>query len=170
MAQALGRVVDSSALDACGEARGRHAIEIPVAWIGAEISVSIPARVVCARCDGGGCDGCNRRGGYRLEGDDQTRTIRVQLPHVMTGTIVLRLVRPFGDTKRSLAQLHLETRVGSGASSGVVLCTLPTREIAPSTQPSPSTSLPTAANMRHVPWVVAATFVLGILAALATMR
>ena len=86
----------------------------------------------------------------------------------MTGTIVLRLVRPFGDAEGSLAQLHLETSVGSAASSGVVLCAL--------ASPEPSVSLQRervpvpVSKSRHVTWVVAAFFALGILAAVATMR
>src|SRR5689334_18406197 len=111
MAQALGRVVDSSALDTCAEPRGRHAIEIPPAWIGAEILVAVPSRVICARCDGGGCDGCNRRGGHRINGDEEARSVRVKLPRVMDGGVVLRIVRPFGPTDGAIAQLHLETRI-----------------------------------------------------------
>lgn len=166
MAQALGRVVDSSALDACAEPRGRHAIEIPVAWVGAEILVEIPARISCARCDGGGCDGCNRRGGHRIEGDEQDRSVRVKLPHAMDGTVVLRLVRPFGDEDASIAQLHLEARVGSEASTGVILCALARSDVSAPHAPMAATLAPS----RRVGLVVAAAFVLGILVALSTMR
>jgi hypothetical protein len=165
MAQALGRVVDSSALDTCAEPRGRHAIEIPEAWIGAEILVSIPSRIVCARCDGGGCDGCSRRGGHRIQGDEHARSVRVKLPHAMDHAIVLRLVRPFGHTDGSIAQLHLETRIGPDASAGVALCVLAARDVAPPlarTYPTP--------NARHAAWLIAAVLALGIVMALTTMR
>ena len=165
MAQALGRVVDTSALDECAEPRGKHAIEIPVAWIGAEILVAVPPRIVCARCDGGGCDGCRRRGGHRIDGDEQARAIRVKLPLVMDGVVVLRLVRPFGHADGSIAQLHLETRVGRDASTGVLLCALATC--------NPVSSLERtygAKGSRHVAWVIATAIVIGVLAALSTMR
>jgi hypothetical protein len=172
MAQALGRVVNPSALDECSEPRGRHAIEIPAEWIGAEILVAVPARVVCARCDGGGCDGCHRRGGHRLEGDEDARAVRVQLPRAIHEVVVLRLVYPFGDVEGSIRQLHLEARVGLRASSGVVLCALATREPAPGVDPKASTSpmAPGSSESRHVALVVALVFALGILTALATMR
>lgn len=165
MAQALGRVVDSSALDACGEPRGKHAIEIPIEWVGADILVAVPARIVCARCDGGGCDGCRRSGGHRIDGDEQARAIRVKLPIVMNGAVVLRLVKPFGYAEGCLAQLHLETRVGHGASTGVVLCALATREPASSLERTYG-----AKGSRHVAWIVAAVVTLGLLVVLATMR
>lgn len=166
MAQALGRVVNVAALDECSEPRGRHAIEIPVAWIGAEILVAVPARIVCARCEGGGCDGCNRRGGYRVEGDEQARAVRVQLPLVMQETVVIRVVHPFGAAEGAIRQLHLEARVGEQASAGVVLCALAQRSPTPVRDPVPA-ALPSS---RHAGVVVAALLALGILVALATMR
>lgn len=165
MAQALGRVVDSSALDACAEPRGRHAIEIPVEWIGAEVLVAVPARIVCARCDGGGCDGCRKRGGHRIEGDEEARALRIRLPRTMDGVVVLRLVRPFGHAEGAIAQLHLETRIGAGASAGVVLCALATRE--PVTSHANPMRAPTS---RNIAWIVAAAFAIGILVAVALMR
>lgn len=167
MAQALGRVVNVAALDECSEPRGRHAIEIPVEWIGAEILVAVPARIVCARCDGGGCDGCHRRGGYRVEGDEEARAVRVQLPLVMKETVVLRVVHPFGATEGSIRQLHLEARVGEQASAGVVLCALAARSPEPMRAPVPAAAMPMS---RPVGLVVAALFAVGILVALATMR
>ncbi len=165
MAQALGRVVDTSALEACGEPRGKHAIEIPIEWIGADIVVAVPARIVCARCDGGGCDGCRRSGGHRIDGDEQARAIRVRLPLAMNGAVVLRFVRPFGYTDGSIAQLHLETRVGHGASTGVVLCALATRNPAPSLERTYG-----AKGSRRVAWVLAVVVTLGFLVAVAAMR
>jgi hypothetical protein len=166
MAQALGQVVDSVALDACAEPRGKHAIEIPADWIGAEIIVAVPARIVCARCAGGGCDGCRQRGGHRIEGDEEARAVRVKLPLEMNGAVVLRLVRPFGYAEGTIAQLHLETRIGVGASTGVELCALAIRDPVPGIE----TTTYAAKGSRHVALVVAAFFVLGVLAALSTMR
>jgi hypothetical protein len=165
MAQALGRVVDSSALDTCGRSRGRHTIEVPQAWIGAEILVAIPSRVVCARCDGGGCDGCGRRGGHRIEGDASARSLRVRLPRAIDSVVVLRIARPFGDADGAIAQLHLETRIGSGASAGVVLCVL-----APAETPHPLTQPHRSKGFRHVAWVIAVIAAAGIITYLSTMR
>lgn len=165
MAQALGRVLDSSALDACAEPRGKHAIEIPIEWVGADILVAVPARIVCARCDGGGCDGCRRSGGHRIDGDEQARAIRVTLPLVMNGAVVLRVVRPFGHADGCIAQLHLETRVGHGASTGVVLCALATRHAASSIEKTYGVK-----RSRHVAWILAVVVTLGFLVAVATMR
>ena len=168
MAQALGRVVNIAALDECSEPRGRHAIEVPVEWVGAEILVAVPGRLVCARCDGGGCDGCQRRGGFRVDGDEQARAVRVQLPLVMQETIVLRIVHPFGAAEGSIRQLHLEARVGLQASVGVELCALAQRTPTPLRDPDPGPRpRPTS---RHTGLVVAALFALGILVAVATMR
>lgn len=165
MAQALGRVVNSSALDACGRSRGRHTIEVPKAWVGAEIMVAIPSRVVCARCDGGGCDGCGRRGGHRIEGDVSARSLRVKLPHSIDNAVVLRLVKPFGDADGAIAQLHLEARIGPGASSGVVLCVRAPHKAKPSiTQTHGSKS------SRHLAWLIAAIAALGIVTLFLAMR
>ena len=165
MAQALGRVVDRSALDGCGRSRGRHTIEIPAAWVGAEIMVAIPSRVPCARCDGGGCDGCDRRGGYRIEGDASARSLRVRLPHSMDTAVVLRLVRPFGDSDGAISQLHLETRIGRGASAGVVLLCVHARDAAASIAQTCERK-----RSHRAPWVIAAVALVGIAVLLLAMR
>ena len=63
----LGRVVDPGALDLSAGPRARLSVEVPEAWLaeGADVAVTAPARLVCARCDGGGCDGCARSGALR---------------------------------------------------------------------------------------------------------
>lgn len=171
MAQALGRVVDTSALDSCAEPRGRHAIVVPVEWVGAEILIAVPTRIVCARCDGGGCDGCRRRGGHRIDGDAEARAIRVRLPRSMEGVVVLRIVRPFGHAEGAIAQLHVEARVGPGASGGVVLCALATPDPAPPVaRAAPRVAPRVASPSNHVSWAVAAFFAVGILVAVAMMR
>ncbi|MDI1429207.1 hypothetical protein [Polyangium sorediatum] len=122
MGEALSRVLDPAALDACDKPRGRHVIEVPRGWAGAVVEVVIPARVTCARCDGGGCDGCGRRGGHRVPGDPTARLVRVRLPSEMEGGVVLRILRPFGEEGVGIAQLHLEARAGAAASAGVTWC------------------------------------------------
>jgi hypothetical protein len=116
MGEELGRVLDPAALEACSKPRGRLAIEVPAAWAGGEIEIALPARVTCARCDGGGCDGCARRGGHRLEGDAAERTVRVRLPQSLDGGVVIRLVSPLGADEEGLAQLLLEARLGAASA------------------------------------------------------
>ncbi len=166
MAQALGRVVDSAALDACSHPRGKHVIEVPAAWLGGEILVAFPVRIICARCDGGGCDGCHRRGGHRIEGDADARSVRVSLPHSMEGTVVLRLVRPFGN-EATMTQLHLETRIGLSASAGVELHAMPAP---PQEAIAASDRSYALKGLRNVAWAIALIAALGIVTLLATMR
>ncbi|UQA63748.1 hypothetical protein E8A73_021360 [Polyangium aurulentum] len=124
MGEQLARIVDLEALESSAGPRGRHAIEVPSGWEGSEIDVAVPTRVACARCDGGGCDACGRRGGHRIPGDITARTLRVRLPQTLGDGVVLRFVDPFhaladvGDGA-PLAQLLLEMRRGSAASAGV---------------------------------------------------
>lgn len=138
MGEQLARIVDLEALDSSVGARARHAIEVPAGWEGAEIEVAVPARVTCARCDGGGCDACGRRGGYRLPGDGAARTVRLRLPQTLgDGGVVLRVVDPFhalldAEDGARLEQLWLETRRGAAASAGVtriVVTIVPSRPL-----------------------------------------
>ncbi|WP_438015258.1 hypothetical protein WMF18_30845 [Sorangium sp. So ce315] len=125
----LGQLVDREDLDASGGPRGRLSIAVPAAWTrgGADIEFAVPARVSCARCDGGGCDGCARSGAHRAPAELAARTLRLRLPADLTGGATFRLVRPFGE-HAPLDQLLVEVRADSEASPGV-------RRIAP---PPPS--------------------------------
>ncbi|MRG95353.1 hypothetical protein [Polyangium spumosum] len=134
MGEALSRVLDPTALDACDKPRGRLVIEVPRGWAGAVIEVVIPKRVTCARCDGGGCDGCGRRGGHRVPGEDEERLVRVRLPAAFEGGVVLRILRPFGEDGAGIAQLLIEARAGEAASVGVTWCE-PAAPEAPSREP-----------------------------------
>lgn len=118
---ALGRVLDPGALDADEGPRGRLSIELPVAWLegGVEVDVEVPLRLTCARCDGGGCDGCGKSGALRLA-DLPSRTVRVALPRGAGEGVALRLARPLGD-EAGLDQLLLEIRPGPVASEGCAI-------------------------------------------------
>jgi hypothetical protein len=115
----LGRVVDPAALDQADGARGRLQIEVPPDWLAGpcEIDVVVPLRVTCARCDGGGCDGCGRSGAVHAPRDGAARTVRVALPEGGDG-VALRLAHPFGP-EGGIAQLILEIRRGARPSPGV---------------------------------------------------
>lgn len=120
MKPALGRVLDPDALDACGGPRARLRVAIPTAWAeaGATISFGAPARLACARCDGGGCDGCGRSGVLRAPEDASLRTLTVTVPPGRSGPFVLRMSAPFG-AGASVEQLLVEIVPGDEPSAGV---------------------------------------------------
>ena len=63
----LGRLLDPDALDAkVKEPRGRVSIVVPSAWLreGARLSLTLPQKLRCDLCDGGGCDPCARSGAF----------------------------------------------------------------------------------------------------------
>jgi hypothetical protein len=121
--RALGRVLDPSALDACPGPRARLSIEVPASWLaeGAELRVTAPARLVCARCDGGGCDACARAGALRSPAEAADRVVRARLPSALGGdppAIALRIPDPFGP-EHEIAQLVLEVRSAARPSACV---------------------------------------------------
>lgn len=105
----LARILDPSELDAVDGPHGKMSLVLSASELGAPIAVVVPSRLVCGRCDGGGCDGCGRSGAVRLELDEEQRTTHVALPKDARDVRV-RLVRPLGDDA-GLAQLTLEVRV-----------------------------------------------------------
>ncbi|HZF49589.1 MAG TPA: hypothetical protein VE093_13110 [Polyangiaceae bacterium] len=117
----LGQVIDPEALDASAGARGRLRVEVPAAWMneGSAIEVAVPARILCDRCDGGGCDGCGRSGALRAPDDPRGRAVRLQVPAGSGGGVAVRIVRPFGD-EAAIEQLIVEVRAGASPSPGVV--------------------------------------------------
>ena len=128
----LGQVVDPEALDRSTGPRGRVKIEVPpgVMASGGEVLVPIAARVACARCDGGGCDGCGRSGALRAPEDAEARVVRITLPEG-GGAGVLRLVHPFGDDA-AIEQLWVEITEAAEPTAGLVL--LPPAPLASATR------------------------------------
>lgn len=45
-----------------------HTIEVPMEWLeeGASVSIVLPRLLSCARCEGGGCDVCGRKGAFEI--------------------------------------------------------------------------------------------------------
>jgi hypothetical protein len=72
-----------------------HRIEVPEAWFeeGAHLEIELPQRLVCARCEGGGCDACGRAGAITLYAQDEDPlVVRVGLPKAPPGgAVVLRI-------------------------------------------------------------------------------
>jgi hypothetical protein len=154
----LGQVVDRGVLDASTGSRGRVRLAIPERWArdGGDIELTVPVRVTCARCDGGGCDGCERSGAHRTPAEPAGRTLRLRLPRDPGCTVTLRLVRPFGD-QAPLDQLLVEIDVSAGdASPGITRI-----------EPPPAPPLARPARLRAplvVALLVAAAAVIGLLA------
>jgi len=121
----LGRVLSPEALDAAEGGRARLAIEVPGDWLTdpCELIVVVPRRLACARCDGGGCDGCDRSGALRAPEDDDARTVCLRLDQLAAG-VAIRVATPFAP-ETQIAQLIVEIRTGARPSPGV------TRRVAP---------------------------------------
>jgi hypothetical protein len=121
MAEELGRLLDPKALDVAEGARARLAIEVPSDWLAVAVRVRVvaPRKLSCARCDGGGCDGCGRSGIVNAPDDPSARALEASLPRRTTGGgFALRLVEPFG-ASAGITQLFLEVRVSERASANV---------------------------------------------------
>ncbi|AUX46204.1 hypothetical protein SOCE26_077090 [Sorangium cellulosum] len=157
----LGQLVDREGLDASSGSRGRLSIAVPAAWArdGADIEITVPPRVSCDRCDGGGCDGCARSGAHRTPADAAARTLRLRLPADLADGVTLRLVRPFGE-HAPLDQLLVELRADSAASPGV-------RRVAP--PPADALARSSTAGVRALGAQLSTPVVLAALAAVATI-
>jgi len=60
-----------------------HRIRIPRAWLtdGAVVEFEVPRNVMCAACEGGGCDKCERAGAFSLRArQEKAEVVRVTLP------------------------------------------------------------------------------------------
>jgi hypothetical protein len=120
MAQRLAQVVDKAALDDAEGGRARLKITVPGAWFaaGAQLDVQAPKLMACDRCDGGGCDGCDRSGALRGPREPMARRVALHIPASTAGQgLVLRLVRPFDEGE--IDQLMVQVRAGEEASKGV---------------------------------------------------
>jgi hypothetical protein len=115
-------VLDPDELDASSGPRATLTIEIPEAWAdgACEIEIVAPPKLVCARCDGGGCDGCSRSGAFRLATEPAERTFVVPMPSGIGDGAVLRIAEPFG-AGAPPEQLMLRIVPASEASSTVRL-------------------------------------------------
>lgn len=114
----LARVLDPAAHDALTGTHGKMSVELSEGDRGEAVTLILPRRVVCARCDGGGCDSCGRSGAIRLDDDDAARTTHFVVPSGGDARFRVRLVRPLGDDA-GLEQLTVEVRLRPGpARSG----------------------------------------------------
>jgi hypothetical protein len=81
LAKVLGRVTQP--LDTARGPDVIHRIAVPAAWFerGATIQLELPRNLACAKCEGGGCDACDRSGAISLRGrDEPPEVVIVTLP------------------------------------------------------------------------------------------
>lgn len=94
MAEVLGRVVASDLSGPRGP-DATHRVRVPRAWLkqGALVELDLPRHLVCAACEGGGCDTCERSGGVTLrERGAPADVVEVLLPQAKADeTFVIRL-------------------------------------------------------------------------------
>ena len=134
----MGEVVGKLAVRSEDEPRGPdvvHSIAVPPEWLtnGETIEVELPRNLTCAKCEGGGCDACERAGAVSLRGkqepgellqvslparsaDSETRTERV---------IVLRIPEHGGFSETAQLPrgfLLLRVTAGRKPDAGVSLC------------------------------------------------
>jgi hypothetical protein len=154
MAEVLGRVVASHL--ACPRGPdASHRIRVPRDWLarGAVIELELPRHLVCAACDGGGCDACERSGGVTLrERGAPADLVEVTLPSTeKTEAFVIRLperggLAPVGS---DLPRGHLLVRVepSESADPGVALVERPAL---PAARRVPSLAAPNVVTVRIV--------------------
>lgn len=115
-------MINPAALESAAGLRVRLEVEIPTTWKDAKIFVELPRRLVCARCEGGGCDNCGRRGGVRLDEAHVGTQIVVPLPKELGDklgdAVEIRLPEPFGPDG-PVNQLFMRVRRGMRATAGV---------------------------------------------------
>lgn len=129
----LGKVADPAALEACARGRAHLRVDVLAAWLieGADLELTVPARLACARCSGGGCDACARSGVLRAPADAAARVVRARVPALTDDTAVaLRLPDPFGE-EHPIGQLLVELRPAPSASEMVRIVTAPAPPPAP---------------------------------------
>lgn len=116
----LGQVVGD--LDRPRGADGAFSITVPAAWLeqGSKLLVRIPKKLVCAACEGGGCDICGRSGALVLSDvPEDERVLDVTLPGFeVAQEMTLRIPRRAMPSPRpDEPPGHLFLRIVPGASA-----------------------------------------------------
>lgn len=123
-----------------------HGIRVPPSWLlhGAEFECTLPRRLRCAHCEGGGCDACERRGAVEISGkDEELRTVVVRVGKGDGAPVALRLLKQGAASERpSVPRGCLVLQLTPGEpSSGV-------REV------TAGSSAPTGAGINWPAWTV----------------
>ncbi len=95
MATPLGNVLARDDMTGQAGPRGRLNLDVLDTWLepATVLEIVVPARLACARCDGGGCDGCEKSGAIRVHGGEQERILRITLSE---SARAIRLIEPLG--------------------------------------------------------------------------
>lgn len=113
MSEPLARVTQE--IDVPRGADLQFDISVPTAWMGRTVRIALPRKLKCARCDGGGCDPCDRSGAGTLYAEGApAETVRVALPQAPPGgqDVLIRLPEQGGaPTDPSHVRGHLLLRV-----------------------------------------------------------
>lgn len=137
-----------------------YTVEVPMEWLeeGSSVSIVLPRLLPCARCEGGGCDVCGRKGAFEITAPEGP--IVVSLPRQASASpSALRLRLP-GYGARSDAALPL----------GHLILTVVPRDAAFGWAPAASVTKVDVAGAAHKPmhWSVAAFgLLIGVVALLA---
>jgi len=166
MAEVLGRVVASHL--ACPRGPdASHRIRVPREWLarGAVIELELPRHLVCAACDGGGCDACERSGGVTLrDRGAPADLVEVTLPSTdKPEAFVIRLperggLAPVGS---GLPRGHLLLRVEPSDAADVGVALAP-RPVVEARRRVPSLTAPSVVTVRIT--LIVALVALAILA------
>lgn len=115
-------------LDAPRGPDGIFSISVPAAWLeqGSKLLVRMPKKLVCAACEGGGCDLCGRSGALALpEMSEEDRILDVTLPGFeVAQEMTLRIPRralPSSRPDEPPGHLFLKITPGTSASPCVAL-------------------------------------------------
>lgn len=106
-----------------------HKVTVPEQYLvaGATIELSLPRNLACAKCDGGGCDACDRSGAVSIrKRSDPVEPLRVILPRTDVSAagspsgLVVRVPERGGPAPKDsgLPNGHLLLRVSAGLEMG----------------------------------------------------
>ena len=160
----LGRVLDREARDADVGERALLRLEVHSEWLelGGTLEIDAPHRLVCARCDGGGCASCANSGALRV--DIEERTLQLTLSPGSDVAKRLRLEDPFGKAS-SIRQVLIDLVPSEGPTSSMARWTPLTPRLVVLSNPIPAHPIPPASAGTQM--VLALAVVLALALALA---
>ena len=127
----LGRLVDPRRLDEASGPRGAFGIDVEPALAGATVLVTLPRRIPCADCAGGGCSRCGNSGAFALPSEPSQRSVRLKLPADLGEPVRVRVQHPCG-SRHEIEQLIVTLRPAERTSQEVNLVDYPRRSQEPS--------------------------------------
>lgn len=119
-----------------------HTVEVPSVWFTEEASIEVrlPRLLTCARCEGGGCDVCARRGAFEHGASGTPGEVAVTLP--------LQEPDKAAPVRLRLPAQGARAAEESGLPNGHLLLTIVPRPIEGSTLSASVRKLPTSVVVR----------------------